>query len=368
MSGTIFAVRQQSVTFPFRDDDALAVYAARTGFPVLRDRFGFLNAFSRWRLYEEALPFPSSGSTASFADLMDERAVDIVARIRREEKDLYILLSGGVDSTAMTIAVLRAAEGNFDHLHVVFNESTEDEYPEFVTYLGGTGIDMVRCSACEIEDVQQRLLETGYTLAGWGADQLFGSAVSQRWPDWYHRDWKAWVAETPGIGTDAAVQQWEAAFARCSLPVKTFGELAWFMNFATKYDIVVNSDALYSGRVTHRMINFYDTQAFNDWSVSNFDVLHRYGQQDAQHYKIPLKDYIFAFNHDAAYRSGKGKIRSWVRAGYNEQKKYRPRAALLETPERIVFRRESVRRPLFEALSLSGVMTRNLLRLYRKTA
>ena len=138
--------------------------------------------------------------------------------------------------------------------------------------------------------------------------------------------------------------------------------------FAAKYDIVVNSDALYSGRVTHRMLNFYDTQAFNDWSVSNFDVLHRYAQQDAQHYKISLKDYIFAFNHDAAYRSGKGKIRSWVRAGYNEKARYCPRAALLETPERIVFRSESVRRPLFEAISRSGIMTRNLLRLYRKKA
>ena len=182
MSGTLFAVRQQRVDLPFNDDDALAVYAARTGFPVLRDRFGFLNAFSRWRLYEEALPFPSSGSTAKFADLMDERAAGIVARIRREERELYILLSGGVDSTAMTIAVLRAAAGDFRHLHVVFNASTEDEYPAFVTYLCGTGIDMLRCLPHEIEDVQQRLLETGYTLAGWGADQLFGSAVSQRWP------------------------------------------------------------------------------------------------------------------------------------------------------------------------------------------
>ena len=368
MSGALFAVRPQRVDVPFSDDDALAVYAARTGFPVLRDRFGFLNAFSRWRLHEDALPFPSSGSTANFADLMDQRAADIVARIRKEEKDLYILLSGGVDSTAMTLAVLRAAEGDFRHLHVVFNESTEDEYPAFVTYLCGTGIDMVRCLPHEIEDVQERLLETGYTLAGWGADQLFGSAVSQRWPEWYHLDWKKWVAETPGIRTDAAVEQWEAAFSHYSLPVKTFGELAWFMNFATKYDIVVNSDALYSGRVTHRMINFYDTQDFNDWSVSNFDVLHRYEQQDTQHYKIPLKDYIFAFNHDAAYRSNKGKIRSWVRAGYHEEEKYCPRAALLETPERIVFRRESVRRPLFDALSLSGVMTRNLLRFYRKRA
>ena len=48
------------------------------------------------------------------------------------------------------------------------------------------------------------------------------------------------------------------------------------------------------------MICFYDTPEFNEWSVSNFDVLHLYPQHDTVHYKMPLKDYIYDFNHDTS--------------------------------------------------------------------
>ena len=367
MSRTIFAVKQQRITnYMWNDDDALSIYALRTGFPVLRDRFGFMNKFSNWNLYDKYIDFPSSSSTNKFSDLMDSRANDIVNKIRKEEKDLYIFLSGGVDSTAMTIAVIKTAGDNLKNIHVVYNDSTENEYPEFLSYLFQTNIDMYRCESYEIEDVQEKLLESNYTLTGWGADQLFGSAVSQNWPEWYNLDWKLWIKDTIGVNTDNAIGQLEDTFSYYNLPIKTFGELAWFMNFSTKYDIVTNSDALYSGKITHRMINFYDTQDFNDWSVSNFDILHKYPQQDTVHYKMALKDYIYDFNHDENYRNNKGKIRSWVRSGYHENEKYYPRAAILETPERIVFRKEPIRKILFDSIIISGKMTRNMLRFYRK--
>lgn len=366
MSGIIFVMRA-GPSVNSCDDDALAVYAARTGFPVLRDRFGFLNAFSRWRLYEDALPFPSSGSTADFADLMDKRAVEILNFVRNEGKEMHIFLSGGVDSTAMTIAMLKASDGDFRNFHVVFNSSTEEEYPEFVEYLKTIGIDMVRCRPTDIDAVQERLLETGYTLTGWAADQLFGSIVNQVWPDWYFKDWRDWLRlEEKTVSMGNAIGQFEEAFAHYGMPIKTFGEFAWFMNFSAKYNVVVNSDVFYSGKVTHRMISFYDTPEFNEWSVSNFDVLHQYPQHDVVHYKIPLKNYIFVFNHDTAYRNGKGKVGSWGRAKYHETVKVHPSVCLMESPDKAVFRREDKILPIEKALEVNKILARNILRLYRK--
>ena len=366
MSGSVFVMRA-GPSENSCDDDALAVFASRTGFPVLRDRFGFLNAFSRWRLMDGSISFPSSGSTANFADLMDKRAVEILNLVRNEGKELHIFLSGGVDSTAMTIAMLKASDGDFRNLHVVFNSSTEEEYPEFVEYLKTTGIDMVRCRSTDIDDVQERLLETGYTLTGWAADQLFGSIINQVWPDWYFKDWREWLlSEEKTVPMDTAIGQFEETFANYGMPIKIFGEFAWFMNFSTKYNVVVNSDVLYSGKVTHRMISFYDTPEFNEWSVSNFDVLHRYPQHDAVHYKTSLKDYIYTFNHDETYRNGKGKIGSWGRAKYREKVKVHPRICLMESPDKVVFRREGKLLPIEKSLEVERTLTRNILRLYRK--
>lgn len=366
MSGSIFVMCPGQLSGVY-DDDALAVYAARTGFPVLRDRFGFLNAFSHWRFMDGSISFPLSGSTANFAYLMDNRAVEILNLVRNEGKEIHIFLSGGVDSTAMTIAMLKVSDGDFRNLHVVFNESTEEEYPEFVEYLKTTGIDMVRCRPTDIDDIQERLLETGYTLTGWAADQLFGSIINQVWPDWYFKDWRDWLRlEEKTVSMGNAIGQFEEAFAHYGMPIKTFGEFAWFMNFSAKYNVVVNSDVFYSGKVTHRMISFYDTPEFNEWSVSNFDVLHQYPQDDVVHYKTPLKDYIFVFNHDTAYRNGKGKVGSWGRAKYHENVKVHPSVCLMESPDKAVFRREDKILPIEKALEVNKILARNILRLYRK--
>ena len=216
--------------------DALSVYAGKTGFPVLRDRFGFLNQFSPYRLYEPHLPLYGTDSTERLADIMDARAAEIIRRARSEGQELFLFLSGGVDSTAMACAILRAAGGNMHGLHAVYTRYSVREYPAFFAFLRGL-VDMMEVQPGRaLDDAQARAMEQGYAVTGWCADQLFGSQINHDYPDWYFRDWRGWV----GFGD--AVQQLEAAFAHYGLPVKTFGEFAWFMNFACKYDIVRHQD------------------------------------------------------------------------------------------------------------------------------
>ncbi len=369
MSGTLFAFSSHySVGQPNGYGDALSVYAGRTGMWALRDRFGFLNRFSPYRLYEPHETFPGGGRADRLPDLMGARAEELVARSRREERDLYLFVSGGVDSTAMTIALLEAAGEDRSRLHVIGTRHSEREYPAFMDFLRSLkDLDMREAPPCVgLAAAQDEAMRTGYAVTGWCADQLFGSIVNQMYPtEHYHSDWRGWLK-----GEDDAVQQLEAAFAHYGLPVKTFGEFAWFMNFACKYDYVKHTDTLLSGNVTGRMIPFYDTPEFQAWSVSNFDMLHRLPQTRAACYKRPLKEYIFAFNGDRQYLWGKGKEGSWGRLedGDGEDASRHPvMAVAMESPDSArVERTGEYLREGVDARTPDDELRRGMLRSYLK--
>ncbi len=286
--------------------DALSVFAGKSGFVVLRDRFGFLNQFSPYRLYQPYEAFPATNCAKSLAEIMDARAVELLGISRSENLPLYLMFSGGVDSTAMTCALLKASAGDYANLRVIYSQDSFEENSEFVYFLRNSGVDMqFYAHGSSLMDAQESALDSGYVVTGWCADQLFGSQINQQYPDWYFRDWRPWLGYADAIG------QLEAAFDHYALPVKTFGEFVWFMNFTSKYDIVKYRYVASSGKLSKRCIAFYDAPLFQSWSVSNFDKLHRYSQADTQHYKEELKDYIFAYNGDAEYRHNKGKVVSW---------------------------------------------------------
>ena len=308
MNHTLFAFSSHhSRGVPNGRQDALSVFAGKTGFFFLRDRFGYLNAFSPYRVYEPCEEFPVSTSVKTLADIMDGRAEELLARSGAEGRRLSLFVSGGVDSTAMTVAFLKAADGNFENLAVVYTKYSEQENPEFFELLKrmpGLTLKKVQPSR-GLDDAQEEAMRDGYAVTGWCADQLFGSQINQDMPDMYFRDWRGFIS------TSEAVEQFEEAFAHYGMPIQNFGEFAWFTNFSCKYDFVKYTDVMIYGRVTGRMIPFYDTADFNSWSVSNFDRLHRYPQHEPEHYKRELKEYIYAFDGNRNYLEGKGKNPSW---------------------------------------------------------
>lgn len=326
--------------------DALSVFAGKTGFFLLRDRFGFLNQYSPYRLYEPHLPMYDTGFTTTLADIMDKRADELLALSRKENRDLFLFVSGGVDSTAMTVAMLKAACGDYRSLHVVYTKYSVEEYPEFFHHLRSVGIDMrLVLPGKALNDAQDEAVQEGYALTGWCADQLFGSQINLDYPDWYFKDWREW------IGFPDAIEQLESAFRHYGFPIKTLGEFTWFMNFSCKYDFVKYSAVLMSGKYTERMLPFYDTPEFNAWSVSNFDMLHKYPQQDAEHYKAQLKDYIFAYNGDSSYRANKGKEGSWGHKNDNDSLelwKLPAMVVVMETPTSAWNVTADVELPLFD--------------------
>ena len=209
-------------------EDALSVYAGKIGFPFLRDRFGYLNKYSPYNIYSHNTKFPKSNNTTEFSELMDKRAIDIISIAKKNDLPLYVFYSGGVDSTAMLVALMKVCE-SYENIQVIHTCYAYEENPEFTKLLQSFGISMRMVSpGLELEQAQTECLKNGFVLTGWCADQLFGSIIHKDYQYLFYDDWKKWLNEKR---YDTAIQQLEESFSFYGLPIKTFGEFAWFMNF-----------------------------------------------------------------------------------------------------------------------------------------
>ena len=109
---------------------------------------------------------------------MDGRAEELLARSGAEGRRLSLFVSGGVDSTAMTVAFLKAADGNFENLAVVYTKYSEQENPEFFELLKrmpGLTLKKVQPSR-GLDDAQEEAMRDGYALPA-------GARISFRKPD-----------------------------------------------------------------------------------------------------------------------------------------------------------------------------------------
>ena len=288
----------------YSDDDALGVFCKKVGFTFLPDRFGYLNQFTRWKMSEYKQRFPAGDASYSLIDIIDKRAQEVIDIARITGKKLYVLYSGGVDSTTVLLSLIKALGGDFGILRVVYTQSSVKEYPLLYEQLQKWGINLVYTDGCDLVQTWYNLSRSDYVVTGFPADQLFGSIVNQKYPDLFFSDWRKYIEE------DNAIQQFEAAFTNYGLPIKTQGEFLWFMNFACKWEIVKMFFPCLSGMTNGLTLNFFDTYEFQNWTISNYDRLFAYPQSDPAHYKEAMKDYIYSILHDDDYRMTKGKIGS----------------------------------------------------------
>lgn len=271
-------------------NDAISEFCQTENFAFLADRFGYLNKFSRIRAaaISENM-FPKGNSIQSFNDIMIERASYFAELCLKENKLCYVLWSGGCDSTAVVSAFL-ASNKDLSFLRVIYTNSSIIEYKEFYNFLIQNNIKMELVYASDIFlKAYTYAFEGNVVLTGFPADQLFGSIIGQSYPkDTTKTHW------TEYLNKDIANQQYEAAFKHYGIPVKTIAEFLWFNNFALKWDYVCYP-ALWMSNIHHKnIIPFYNTKDFEDWSVSNYDILHKYDQKDYKKYKIQIKDFIYS--------------------------------------------------------------------------
>ena len=263
-------------------------------------------------------PIPMDGRDPGPLDaLCDARGAAIVAEARERDVAIRLLWSGGIDSTAAAVSLLRALDGETERLEIGYTGHSIAEYRAFYRDLKRRGIALRRTSWL-VRALRPTADDTALLVTGEHGDQIFGSMLAEDIPPAsYHRPWQdvlpAMVRQRLGKqGARMALDWLEDVQQGCPIPADTAFDRLWWWNFALKWQTVTGriSAPLKNktrASVEPRLRHFFRTDDFQRWALTNPDKRIR---KKWASYKWPLKDYIFDHTGDEKYRKRKCKVRS----------------------------------------------------------
>lgn len=254
------------------------------------------------------LPFGRLITPKKLSDICDVRAAHIHKLAKDSGKKIYVYWSGGIDSTAVLVALLK--QGAAQDVVLVMNDVSISEYPEFYKEHidGKLAVDMVRYKrGDEIPTPVQHYLKDGIVCTGELGDQIFGAGkyVDLSDPSVLLTSWR------DKYGRHKQMPKYEAFVAACPVPINNLKEFWWWGNYTVKYTNVAFRMLLtsYKFKLEENVFHFFHTQDFNDWAIST-PMEERFYGVDIRNYKQPLKDYIYEFTKDTNYQINKIKVGS----------------------------------------------------------
>ncbi len=270
--------------------------------------------------YQSLYPMPTLSSVGPAADigiLCDQMGTRLVREAINAQKKIQIFWSGGIDSTAAAVALIKAGT-QLDCLDsqvefVITDESTS-EYPDFYTRF----IKPLRHKFVSAP-VTSHFSPRNLIVTGEHGDQIFGSAKAEA----YVADGRAFeryeavlpdiLTETLGSASDAdtVIRYVEPLLQASPIKLHTIFDAFWWINYSCKWQTVGLRLAVF--RVTDvresfaALRHFFTHPSFQEWSLHHHD---KKIQRSWQSYKMPLKEYIFQFTGDDDYRQNKVKVPS----------------------------------------------------------
>lgn len=266
------------------------------------------------------------------SDLLDCRAMEILASAKAHDKKVLALWSGGIDSTAVLVSLIKNWHpSDLELLTVVLNTSSMVENFEFYQKFISTKIKCLHYSKLDVTD---QLLTQHILIHGDPADCLYGPSTGiykQMLANGEHRDsYKKHLEKIaamcqpadnlpysiPGFG------KWFADKITNNLDevrpdnVTTVTDWWWWTYYNFKWEFSCQRPFIFSKKNTKDPISydnqkffaehtFYNTDYFQQWSYSNLKNLFKDGQKS---HKTEAKHYIFDFDKNEFYLNNKSKL------------------------------------------------------------
>lgn len=307
------------------------------GCPVV-DRTGMVKFGTSKLVTDHPMPDFNEIESNTLGYLMVERAEELWQWIEDEGRLGIIWWSGGIDSTALLVAMFKTATPDRMRLiKIGLNERSIEEYPSFFENY----IKKIPYTFISHNDGMQIDL-TSLHITGEIGDQIFGSDYLRACFGGGGRDFPGkehfmgninapWQDVMSKFVTDQLISKnlpteyhaelmgiYELLNTKAPLPINTLFDFWWWSNFNLKYTHVSNRlqlnspDALVASK---RVKSFFDSDKFQRWSVSNHDK--KIGDT-WKSYKLPLKRFVYKFNKDKQWYDNKTKVQS-LRMGANPQ-------------------------------------------------
>jgi hypothetical protein len=245
----------------------------------------------------------------NFSEIMDARAISLLKESISSEKNIMVMYSGGIDSTAICVSLLK----NFNELQKskVIILCTPQSYLEFPTFFKmlSKNFTIKYCSNNLEKYVNDNILVTGMT-----GDLLFASngwierglAISDDLPKQNFKIAIPKILETiyPNYG-DKIFDLYYPIVEESLFKITTASEFIYWFYYTQCYQMVFYAYLRYMNAFTNsttfsRLYNFYDTPMFEYWSLNNIDKTIPYSNLD---FKKPIKDYINEYVKDEIYIS-----------------------------------------------------------------
>lgn len=287
---------------------------------VLLDRTGTLKIPVRT---QSVFPIPTLNPfSKTLEEVCNERACELLRHAEELGIPLYVLYSGGIDSTLVLVSLLKnATPAQKKNIIVLLSKESIQESPTFYTdYIRGR-------LRTESSGMFGFLMGTNNIFVGGECgDQLFGSdrlldIITRFGGRSLHAPYSRDIFFTyfnASLNDADLTNYWLDMFERLRgaavVPVTTNAEFIWWISFALKWHAVFfrmlsyasdrNAPNISRVYVATRYFHFYNTDDFQLWSMLNPD---KKIKDTWRSYKWPCKDIIYDYTKDADYRDNKTK-------------------------------------------------------------
>lgn len=286
---------------------------------ILNDRFNLLNDGSEYFLKSRCDDISTiiNSKNMTFEECCHNRSSEIIKEARLEKKKIYVLYSGGVDSSVVVSSFLMNDALDKRTFYVVCNNYAIEENPSMYDFLIRSNINVHRIS----DDIEAFISllnnENIYFVSGCCGDQIISSNLHTR----KHRhldyfcDWKDSLNDIVKRIFNRQVEDrhicdMEAYSSYMNFPLKYFGDFALLFNFGLKWDY--SMDYIKNLSKYENVIPFFDTIYFQKYMFNAHNIMREYKHQNDYLYKLDFKKYIFSLTKSEIYFLDKGKSVTYI--------------------------------------------------------
>jgi len=268
------------------------------------DRFGVLNHYSPFRV-----PKMSDTNvwvkTEAIDEILDARAKSII----ESGKTIYLAFSGGADSTAIAVALVKNGVPR-ENLNLVYFPTARASAPDSFNFFSSIGANLIE--TVDLKGYPDTLSEDDLFVIGNGADILFGANCHRFNPDLYNLPWLQGLEaflRLKGVfitkeSFDVLKRVYDGYAAYIGVELEQFCEFAWLQNFGLNWSFTMEEALLDCSTQKGRdlVLNFYDTLDFQSWSVNNYGNLRKKNPfKDFCNYRSEFKKYIVDYTKEQSF-------------------------------------------------------------------
>lgn len=294
------------------------------GVEYLSSRSMYIDLNGPWKQQPTEYPMPvMPASKITFSDAADSFGNEIINEIDLG-RDIYLMWSGGIDSTAIAVSVLKYIKKHqHPHLHIISSQSSRNENPMFYhNFLSEFNqIDLRQFEPANLD------LAHSIVLDGEGGDQIFGSSAANKifsiYPEMILKPWRDntdflrqhWHRDDVPDFYDLFMNLMNITIGQSSVPVETLFDFYWWLNFNFKFDSVMFRNTLKIGEnipdqdfkyfTTQVCRRMFATEKMQQWSMSAGAEDKIY--QARKTVKWSGKKYIYEFDKNEYYYREKRK-------------------------------------------------------------